>query len=237
MRFIKHDAEIPIMNFDNFTSDGTPKEKRHGPLLPNNPRIICCGSSGCGKTNLLLSLIESANGLNFENLYLYSKTLEQDKYKYLAKILAPIKEIGFYTFSSMDEVLAPNECKRNSIFIFDDVICEKNQESVRKIFCMGRHYQVDVIYLVQTFTKLSKHLIRDNCNFLILFKQDDMNLKHAYQDFGVNSDMSFEDFRKFCLTCWRDKYGFVVIDLDSEPNNGRYRKNFSEFLQIYKNDE
>ena len=200
-----------------------PKEKRHGPLLPNNLRIICCGPSQCGKTNLLLSLIESENGIKFENLYVYSKTLQQDKYKYLAEILTPIREIGYYAFSSMDDVIAPNDAKRNSVIIFDDVICDKNQDNVRELFCMGRHYDTDVIYLTQTFTKLSK--------------QDDMNLKHAYDDFGVNCDMKFDEFKKFCLECWREKYGFVVIDLESDVNNGRYRKKFSEFLQVYKSDD
>lgn len=195
------------------------------------------GPSGCGKTNLLISMIESENGIKFENLYLCSKTLEQDKYKYLRKILSPIKGIGFHTYTSSDDVIAPNEAKRNSVFIFDDVICEKSQNCVRNLFCMGRHYQTDVIYLTQTLTKLSKHLIRDNCNFVILFKQDILNLKHAFNDFGVNCDMSFEAFRKFCLECWRQKYGFVVIDLESEPNNGKYRRNFSDFLQLHKNED
>lgn len=237
MRFVKQSVEIPVKNIDEFSSGCKSKEKRHSALLPNNLRCIIAGPSGCGKTNLLISLIESENGVKFENLYVYSKTLEQDKYKYLHKILAPIKGIGYNTFSSSEDVIAPNEAKRNSVFIFDDVICDKNQSCVRNLFCTGRHYETDVIYLTQTFTKLSKHLIRDNCNFVILFKQDDMNLRHAYNDFGVNCDMKFEDFRKFCLECWRQKYGFVVIDLESELNNGRYRRNFSDFLHLHKSDE
>lgn len=236
MRFFKHAAEIPVRNIDEYASSNKSSERRHSELLPNNLRCIIAGPSGCGKTNLLISLIESENGVKFENLYIYSKTLEQDKYKYLEEMLSPIKDVGYHTFSSSDEVIAPNEAKRNSIFIFDDVICDKKQDCVRNLFCMGRHYQTDVIYLTQTLTKLSKHLIRDNCNFVILFKQDDMNLRHAYNDFGVNCDMTFAEFRKFCLQCWRDKYGFVVIHLESESNNGRYRKNFSEFLQLHKND-
>lgn len=185
----------------------------------------------------MISLIESENGIKFENLYLYSKTLEQDKYRYLRKILMPIKGVGFHTFTSSEDVIAPHEAKRNSVFIFDDVICDKSQNCVRNLFCMGRHYQTDVIYLTQTLTKLNKHLIRDNCNFVILFKQDDMNLKHAFNDFGVNCDMSFDEFRKFCLESWRERYGFVVIDLDSDLKSGRYRRKFSEFLQLHKSDE
>lgn len=68
------------------------------------------------------------------------------------------------------------------------------------------------------------------------YSSDDLNLKHAYHDLGVNCDISFDEFRKFCLECWRQKYGFVVIDQDSEANNGRYRRNFNEFLQVHKNE-
>lgn len=177
------------------------------------------------------------NGLKFENLYIYSKTLGQDKYKYFEKILNGVKGVGLHTFSSMDDVIQPEEAKRNSVFVFDDMICNKDQSSVRNLFCLGRHFSADVIYLTQTLTKLNKHLIRDNCNFVILFKQDDMNLKHAYNDFGVNCDMSFNEFRKFCQQCWREKYGFIIIDLDSDVNNGRYRRNFNSFLQLNKNGE
>lgn len=237
MRFVKQAVDIPIKNIDEFSSGKKPKEKRHGPLLPNNLRCIIVGASGSGKTNLLISLIESENGLKFENLYVYSKTLEQDKYKYLQKILKPIKGVGYHAFSSTEDIIAPNKAKRNSVFVFDDVICDRNQNSVRNIFCMGRHYQTDVIYLTQALVKLNKHLIRDNANFIILFKQDDMNLKHAFNDFGVNCDMTFDEFRKFCLECWREKFGFVVIDIESEPNNGRYRRNFSDFLQLNKNSD
>lgn len=125
--------------------------------------------------------------------------------------------------------------KKNSIFVFDDVICDKNQENIKNFFCLGRHYGIDVIYLTQTFTKVSKHLIRDNCNFIILFKQDEMNLKHVYNDYNIVCDLTFDEFKKFCYECWRKPYGFVVIDLDSAPNKGRYRKEFNAFLQVYKN--
>lgn len=234
MRFVKQSIEIPVKNIDEFSVGDQPKTRRHSTLLPNNLRCIISGPSNCGKTNLLISLIESKHGIKFENLYLYSKTLGQDKYKYLENMLAPVKGIGYYAFNNCENVVPPNKAKRNSVFVFDDVICDKNQESVRNLFCMGRHYQTDVIYLTQTLTKLSKHLLRDNANFVILFKQDDLNLRHAYQDFNVNCDLTFDEFKKLCTECWQQRFGFVVIDLESKKNNGRYRRNFNEFLQIDK---
>lgn len=231
MRFTKQVLDIPIRNVDESSSTNM-ISKRHSALLPNSIRCIIAGPSNCGKTNLLIGLIESEHGLIFENIYIYSKSLEQDKYKYLRKLFAPIKNIGFYTYTSSDKVIPPSVAKKNSIMIFDDVICTKNQDNIKEYYCLGRHRNIDCFYLSQTYTRISKHLVRDNCNFLILFRQDDANLRHAYNDMGVACDMKFDSFKKFCLECWRQKYGFAVIDLDSDVNRGRYRKGFSSYLNL-----
>lgn len=148
-------------------------------------------------------------------------------------MLQSIKEINYYTFSASDNVIETNQMKKNSLIVFDDVINDHgiNKTVVRNIFTLGRHRSLDVVYIVQSYTKLNKHLIRDNCNFVILFRQDDLNLKHVYNDFGVNADMKFEQFRTFCLECWREPFGFVCISLEHEVNSGRYRKNFNQYLQ------
>lgn len=234
MRFVKQKLEIPVRNRDcrTCTSDNAPK--RHNELFPDILRCIISGPSSSGKTNVLLSLIENKNGLKFENIYIYCKTLDQEKYKYLSEILRPIKSIGFYTFSSSENVLDANQMKKNSLVVFDDVINDSgiNRDVVRNIFTLGRHRCIDVVYLVQTYTKLNKHLIRDNCNFTILFRQDDTNLRHVYSDFGVNADMKFDEFRQFCLECWRQPYGFACISLEHGRDAGRYRKNFEKYLKI-----
>lgn len=232
MRFVKQAINISVRNMDDVTSSKRAKSKRHSTLLPNSIRCIIAGPSNCGKTNLLLSLIESEHGLKFENVYIYSKSLDQEKYQYLKKMLSNIPGIGFYPFTSSNQVIAPNKAKRNSIIIFDDVICDKNQENIKNYYCLGRHRGIDCFYLTQTYTRVSKHLIRDNCNLLILFRQDDMNLKHVFNDMGVACDMKFDKFKMFCLACWKEKYGFAVIDLDSDVGKGRYRKGFSDYLRL-----
>lgn len=234
MQFVKQSIEIPVRNNDDKTCASENQPKRHSDLFPNNVRCIIAGPSGCGKTNVLLSLILNENGLKFENLYLYCKTLDQEKYKYLSEVVRPINGVGFYTFTSSQNVLDPSQMKKNSLIVFDDVINDNaiNRGVVRNIFTLGRHRNIDVVYLVQSYTKLNKHLIRDNCNFVIMFRQDDTNLKHIYNDFGVNADMKFEEFRYFCLECWRESYGFACISLEHERDNGRYRKRFEQYLKL-----
>ena len=84
MQFEAQLVKLPIENFDSLTQNKK-KEKRHGHLLPSSVRAIFCGPSNCGKTNALLALLIHPNGLRFENVYVYSKSLNQSKYEFLEK--------------------------------------------------------------------------------------------------------------------------------------------------------
>lgn len=233
MRFVRQPVTIGVSNLDRRTrlsSSSGPtigNGRRHGSVLPNTIRCIICGPSNCGKTNVLISLLESPHGARFENVYVYSKSLQQPKYRYLEQVLEPMSEIGYRAFSDSRDVLPPGEALPDSIFVFDDVACDK-QDTIREYFAMGRHSNIDCFYLCQTYAKIPKHLIRDNANLLILFRQDGTNLKHVYND-HVNTDMTYEEFCALCRECWQRKYGFLVIDKDSELRNGRYRRGFRDY--------
>lgn len=233
MKFVKQATKIVVNNIDSKTYGGKNKEasSKHSILLPNSIRCIICGPSNCGKTNVLISLLEDPNGLRFENLYLYSLSLYQPKYVYLQHLFAHIKEIGFFMFSSNDEVISPEQAKPNSIFIFDDVITQK-QNNIKSYFCMGRHNNIDCFYLSQSYAHIPKHLIRENANFIILFRQDELSLKHVYNDFGLSADMTFEMLKRICKMCWEDRYGFFVLDLDKTERDGKYRKGFDNFINL-----
>lgn len=225
MRFIKHKSSLHIMNI-NCDSEQE-HHHRHSDLLPNDIRCIIVGPSNCGKTNLMFMLLTHENGLRFENVYLYSKSLFQPKYELLKKILQRVNGLNYFPYSDNVDIVKASDARPNSVFIFDDVACDK-QDCMRDYFSMGRHKNIDSFYLCQTYTRIPKQLVRDNANLIILFKQDDVNLKHAYEE-HVGTDMTFEKFRELCTTCWDEKYGFVVIDKDSKF--GRYRKGFDEFLK------
>lgn len=236
MEVVKQATKLPVKNVEHCFTQEKKVSPKHSELLPNTIRCIICGPSNCGKTNVVISLLENSNGLKFENIYIYSKSLHQSKYQYLEKVLRPIKGLGFFTYSNNASVIPPEKARANSIIIFDDVICDK-QNNIKLYFSMGRHMTIDCFYLSQSYTRIPKHLIRDNANFIILFKQDDLNLKHIYNDCNVSSDMSFTEFKKMADFCWVKRYSFLVIDKDSEINNGRYRKGFDEFIKIRRSGE
>lgn len=229
MKLVQQRKRIRMTNLDPPTG-GDPVKRRHGSLLPDSIRGLVCGPSNCGKTNAVLCLLLDPNGLRFRNVYLYSKTPFQPKYRALGEILAKIRGMGYFVYSDKAEIMRPSEAKPDSVFIFDDVACE-SQSVIRDYFSMGRHSSVDSFYLCQTYSRVPKQLVRDNANFIVLFRQDQTNLKHAYDD-HVNTDMTFDEFKKMCALCWRnDKHAFLVVDKDSGMNEGRYRSGFDTYIR------
>lgn len=224
--------KLEIANVDQLTADtfNSNDFSKHGTLLPNTVRCIISGPSNCGKTNVVFNLITQPNGLKFNNVYIFSKSLHQPKYKLLDKILTETSEVNFYKYSENDNIMEPNQAHPYSIFIFDDVACE-NHNSIRTYFAMGRHNNVDSIYIGQTYSKIPKQLIRDNANVLVVFRQDDTNLKHIYCE-HVGTDMGFPVFKEICGKSWEDRFGFLVISKDHPLDNGRYRIGFDKFISL-----
>lgn len=227
MRVVKQPMALAVSNYDQYIGGGAVQKEKHGPLLPNSLRCIIAGPSNSGKTNVLFNLIFDPNGLVFENIYVFSKSLYQPKYKFLSRVLP--KEIAYFPADDSSKVINPSQAKPNSLMIFDDIACEKHDE-IRSYFAMGRHRNIDVFYLGQTYSRIPKQIIRDNANFVILFKQDDLNLRHVYTD-HVNTDMTYDQFKKLCGEAWKDNHGFFVIDKDRDIFKGRYRIKLDSFVE------
>lgn len=219
--FVQQKTKFPIKSIKI-------KEKNvHNTLFPNNLRCLICGPSGCGKTVLLFNLIVQKEGLKFTNLYIISQSLEQEKYKMLKDIFDHVDddELRLHTMQTCD-LLTPNDVAAGSIVVFDDV---KDNGNIAMFFSMGRHRKLNCFYLCQTYSNIRKQCLRDNANFIILFKQDDLNLKHVYNN-HVGSDFTFQQFKNLCNECWNsDDYGFLVIDKTAPMNKGRYRRKFDQF--------
>lgn len=232
MRIVEQEKKLRVANTDPAAAGlCSGKKSRHGALFPNTVRALIVGPSSCGKTNLVFTLLTHENGIKFENVYVYSKTLDQPKYVMLEEILSEIREVNLFKFHDNETVIAPEKALSNSVFIFDDIIME-NQNIVRAYFSRGRHNQIDVCYLAQSYSRVPKQLIRDNANFIILFKQDEMNLKHVYDE-HCSGDIKYSEFKDFCTTCWRNgRFDFVVVSKEDERDNGRYRFGFDKYVVI-----
>lgn len=228
MRIEKQKFSLPVTNYDDIISGGR-VFKKHGVIFGGNAkRALVVGPSNCGKTNLMLTLITHPNGLRFTNIHVCSKSLQQEKYEYLRRLLEPINEIGYYEYSDEKDVPTPETIQPHSLVIFDDV-SSFNQDIIKSFFSFGRHTCTDCFYLCQTYSSIPKQLIRDNANLLIVFQQDMTNLKHIFDD-HVSVDMNLSDFKNICGGCWEEKSGFLVLDKDCSVNEGRYRKGFDQYI-------
>jgi hypothetical protein len=131
---------------------------------------------------------------------------------------------------NVNDIPQLNEFDKNlkTIVVFDDCIDEKNQDNIAKFWSKGRHKNLDVFYLTQNYTKLSKNTIRQNTNFYILFEQSDLDLSKIFKDQckGISKD----EFKKLCNLCWKSKYSYVTIDKTSEKIMGRFRKEIEYFF-------
>jgi GTPase SAR1 family protein len=67
MRIIKQKTSLNIENNDLVREDCV----KHSLLFPSTMRCLVIGPSNCGKTNVIISLIEHPNGLKFKNVYVY----------------------------------------------------------------------------------------------------------------------------------------------------------------------
>ena len=117
--------EIP--NYDVDTKNK--KFKQRFSFMPNDTfRMLICGNSGSGKTNLLYHmLIEPL--LYYDEIHLY-KNLEQEKYQ---NVINKMNEISGQTGNdvmkvSNDAIIPINHLAyedNKKIIIFDDYVCEK----------------------------------------------------------------------------------------------------------------
>ena len=207
--------EIPNYDVDNKNK----KFKQLYSFMPNDTfRMLICGNSGSGKTNLLYHmLIEPL--LYCDKIYLYAKNLEQEKYQNLMKEMNEASEEAEYNVMevSNDAIIPithlPYENNQKIIKI-DDYVCEKNQREIVDYFIQGRHKNCSVIYLSQSFYKTPRDL-RFNCSHYCIYEFPSSRERNMISsELGVDK----EKFKK----ATKEPYSFLYVD---KPKK-KVKKNF-----------
>ena len=109
-----------------------------------------------------------------------------------------------------------------SIVIFDDILGAKNSSQIDEFFTRGRHEDLDVYYISQSYFALPRQSIRNNSDRLILFKQTLRVVQSMYYDIGAY-DMKYDEFKEMCYKAWDEKYNYLCIDMTKNKNEGKYR--------------
>jgi len=141
--------KMKIPNYDLGFSKSSYKQGQ--PCMPADVfRILICGPSNSGKTNILLHMLYEL--LEFDKIYLFSKNLHQNKYQALlhdfAEQINP--RVGYEVIEAPGDEIIPLEelpVDNQKIVGFDELVCESNQNSIINYFINGRHRNCYVIYL------------------------------------------------------------------------------------------
>ena len=208
--------EIPYYDIDIKTK----KFKQLYSFMPNDTfRMLICGNSGSGKTNLLYHmLIEPL--LYCDKIYLYAKNLEQEKHQNLMKEMNEVsEEAGYNVMEVSNDAIIPISHlpygDNQKLVIFDDYVCEKNQKEIVDYFIQGRHKNCSVIYPSQSFYKTPRD-IRLNCSHYCIYEFPSSRERNMISsELGVDK----EQFKK----ATKKPFSFLYVD---KPRK-RVKRNFT----------
>ena len=173
-------------------------------------RTLIVGPSFCGKTHLLLNKLQLIRLDNPEQkICIITRSPEQYN-----KI--EIEDV------SVEEDLGDKSIQdfQNCCVVFDDML-DSNQKLIDPFFTRGRHNDLDVYYLSQSYFDLPKRTIRNNSNIIILFQQTLKDVEHIYRDIA-GFDMSNDEFKSLCREAWRDNHNYLLINRLEDKNGSKY---------------
>jgi hypothetical protein len=185
------------------------KNNNH-PASPAFPfRLLICGGSDSGKTNMILNLLlgnkiqrlhKKRKGERYvknDDLVLIGKHIHEPKWalvKSCYEVFAntPDEFRENVTFRALKANAIPDVTKfspdRNTVIVFEDLCAEskKIQDRIIPYFISGRHQGISSIYVSQKYTQTPK-IIRENITHLALFRgagsRDDISrIVHQYTD-------------------------------------------------------
>ena len=208
---------MKIPNYDPSLTTKSNYKQGHPCMPANTFRMLICGPSNSGKTNILMHMLYRL--LVYDKIYLCTKNLHQDKYQYMIddfdKRVNPVA--GYNVIEGANDVI-PLEMlptDNQKIVIFDDMVCEKNQNDIIDYFMNGRQRNCSVIYLSQSYFKTPKN-IRDNCTHFCIFNFLPRENNRIADELGID--------RELLERATDAKYSFLYYDKPKKTT----LKNFDE---------
>ena len=209
-----------MIDINNYKKDRTVcrdcynKKKRKNDLIQqpkiendnNNNRTLLVGASFSGKSYLMLKILSR---MLDRDIYIITKSPPEQYTNSKIKI----KEIS-------DEIKPLNEYE-NGIIVFDDILGSSNSKFIDQFFIRGRHNNLDIYYLSQSYFDLPKRTIRNNSNRIILFNQTLKDIEHIYRDVA-GYDMNYDEFKELCRKSWDEDYNYLCIDRSKKRDRGKY---------------
>ena len=166
-------------------------------------RAIITGSSGSGKTLVIIDLIKKLPE-TFDHIILLTRDASEPLYMWLAsklKDLITIHEIvNGKQLPTLSDMCKPFNTKTQLLIIFDDLCLEKKQDNIAECYIRARKALggVSLAYLTQSYHKCPK-TIRLQCDTIIVKRVSncrDVKLIVSDFDVGKSKDELLEAYEK-----------------------------------------
>lgn len=203
------------------------------PLKHPFPTMIVIGSSGSGKSNIVVNIIKMLNG-TFNNIFIWTLDKNEPLYNMLqSKIDKDFLHIyeGIESFNKLDiDKFFSNTGQ--TLLIIDDMCNQKHQEKFCDIAIHGRkmcdNKGISMVYLSQSYYAIPK-IIRLQSKYLVLKKiGSDKDTKAIIRESNVH--LKPEELIKMYEYCVDDNIlNFLFINKGDVAKN-MFRKNFSQIL-------
>ena len=187
-----------IINFDEHLNENDKQIKHH--YLLSDCHYIIVGSTGLGKTNLLLNMI--LRWMSYDFCCVYTINPQQDKYQFLKE--QGVEILNPEDIPSVEEL----DCSQK-IIVFDDIKLD-NMKKLMEYFSLSRNKNCYCIYLTQSYFNTPKY-IRRNTNCLVSFGNlDNKDIRHICDDHSKG--ISKEEIQRIYSEATSEPYSFVVLD-------------------------
>ena len=216
-------------------------------VLPKFPfSMMISGSSGSGKTNLLMNIMtrEDLYGKFFHYIVVFSPTAgsTDDMYKamhlpkenfvhemkseYITNLIARRKEL---IEQKGIEWVSKNA---RMCIILDDIIAERSfleSPDALKMFSMLRHYLCSIIVLVQSYNKLPRAL-RLQSRAVMVFPAQQSEIEVLIDEI-TPAGITKKAFEQVIYDATNERYQFLYINRDAKPGE-QIRKNLDEIINL-----
>ena len=196
-------------------------------ILPAS-HILCIGGTGSGKSTALLNFINKAD--KFYRIMIYAP-VSDPLYDLLQE---KIPEVEMYNdINEMPNLTDIDDDKLEKLIVFDDFITlkGKEQKKIKEYLIAGRKKGCTCFLMAQNYPSVDKTISR-NINYFIIFKlNDNVSINNIIRNHNVD-DVPINVIKNAYRYCTETPRNFFMIDLKSSNKEWRFRKNFTEFLDL-----
>ena len=229
-----------MINVDSITNESNKEHNKKWRFIADHPyRILIIGSSGPGKTNALLNLMNEQDDI--DEMYFYAKDFSEPKCKSLIKKSknAGIKHLNdpnafiecFNTVDGVNENMDDyNSNRQRKILIaFDDMIegimtKKKFQAIIKELFIRCRKLNISLVFITQSYFSVPKDVRLNSTHYLIMKINNKRELENTKRSYSA--DIDYKDFVKIYRKCTKESFSFLIIDKTLPASDPlRFRKN------------